>query len=125
MLGGIETNNEAPKDTTQEMGEFMPEAEPMKEKKEGPKTNYEAKPLTDEEMDRKVGKPRTELTGGDKVAFSDIIDQAKDTIKDNSPDGKVSHGDAQAFNIEGVDYVYLRDESQKGAANKDRLFKKE
>lgn len=89
-----------------------------------PEVKYEAEPFTEKELDEKVGKPRTELKGPAKEPYKDIMAQAKNAIKDSpASNGKVSHGDKMTFNIDDVDYVYLRDETQKGDA-KDRLFKK-
>jgi hypothetical protein len=87
-------------------------------------TEYKVEPLSPEEMERKVGTNVKEISGAAKGKFKPIMEQAKDAIKQNSKDHKLSHGDSQGFDIDGVQYVYLRDESQKTLANKDRLFKK-
>ena len=89
----------------------------------GPETKFEAKPFTKEELERKIGNGSKELLGKKKAEFKDIIKQAKDTIKSNSPDHKISHGDTQEFSIDDTNYVYLRDESKKGSS-KNRLFEK-
>jgi hypothetical protein len=92
--------------------------------KDKPETEYKAEPFTEQELDQKVGKPRKELKGGEKQKFADLIAQAKDMLKTASADHKVSHGDTQGFDVDDTGFVYLRDDTQKPDANKDRLFKR-
>ncbi len=119
-MSGIEAPKEAPKDAKDVLAKMMPKADELKK---GMESNYEAKPPTKEELDEKVGKNRKELSTAEKEDFAEIIEQAKDAIKEAARDGKVSHMDTQKFSIDGVEYTYLRDNSKKGSA-RDRLFKK-
>lgn len=120
---GIDKPTEAPKDATQQMGEFMPDASQLN-KKSGPEVEYQAEPFTEKDLDAKIGKPRKEILGSEKRDYADIMKQAKETIKENSQDKKVSHGDTQSFDIDEIQFIYLRDDSQAIPANRDRLFKK-
>lgn len=123
MPGGPEAHEVAQVNPAEKpLGSMMPEAEQLSKgkKKEKMRSEFTPQEFTEKEMEEKVGKKRKEITGADKEAFSDIIAQAKKAIAESAVDGKVIHGDAKKFDIDGTNYVYLRDESQK---DMDRLFK--